>query len=68
MTRQKAIPLRPLRDHVRYKTNVADINLEDLILSMLYNIRYKKLYLLLCIYPSAMNERVSIHYMSQNSL
>ena len=39
MTRQKAIPLRPLRDYVRYKTNVADINLEDLIVSMLYNIR-----------------------------
>ena len=31
MTRQKTIPLRPLRDYVRYKTNVADINLEDSI-------------------------------------
>ena len=31
MTRQKTIPLRPLRDYVRYKTKNADINLEDLI-------------------------------------
>ena len=40
MTRQKAIPLRPLRDYVRYKTNVADINLEDLILCYISFIYY----------------------------
>ena len=46
MTRQKTIPLRPLRDYVRYKTNVADINLEDSIACYIMQ-GIKKIYLLL---------------------